>query len=110
MLTKSRWWLTKSSGGAGGLSDRAVEDNGRGEGVVDMLLQGVWWFGPQKHRQTIFGFGPQNLVRVLTGIGATCGVIANHASMRSKVVRSSWPSDAPILRWTISLLGLSGLA
>jgi len=28
VLTKSRWWLTKSSGGAGGLGDRAVEDDG----------------------------------------------------------------------------------
>jgi len=43
MLTKSRRWLIKSSEGARGLSDQAVEDDGdmcrdRGGGVADMLL------------------------------------------------------------------------
>ena len=46
VLTKSRWWLTKSSGGAGGLGDRAVEDDGdtcreSGGGIADMLLRAV---------------------------------------------------------------------
>jgi hypothetical protein len=66
--------LTKSSGGTRGLGDRTVEDDGDtcrdcGGGVVDTLLQGVWWFGPQNHRRTVFRFGPQNLVGVLAGTG-----------------------------------------
>ena len=41
MLTKSRWWLTKSSGGARVLGDRTVEDyvdtcRENGGGVADM--------------------------------------------------------------------------
>ena len=34
-----------------------------------MLLQVVSWFVPRKHRRTVFGFEPQNLVRVLVGTG-----------------------------------------
>jgi hypothetical protein len=54
MLTKSRWQLTKSSEGAGGLGDRVVEDNEdmcreSGGGIVNMHLQAVWWFEPQNH-------------------------------------------------------------
>jgi hypothetical protein len=58
MLTKSRWWLTKSSRGTGGLGDQAVENNDdtcqdfKG-GVADTLLQGVLRFGPQNHRWTV---------------------------------------------------------
>ena len=59
MLTKLRQRLTKLSRDAGGLGDRAVEDDGdtcqdRGGGVADILLQRVWWFGPQNHRWKVF--------------------------------------------------------
>ena len=55
VLTKSRRQSGKSSGGAGGLGDRAVDDDGGpcrdcGGGVADMLLQAILWFGPQNHR------------------------------------------------------------
>ena len=80
--------LTKSSGGAGGLGDWEVEDDGdmcqeSGGGIVDTLLWAVWWFGPQNHRWTIFGFGPQNPGAVTAGIGAAHGVIAKLALRRS---------------------------
>ena len=50
VLTKSRWRLTKASGGAGGLGDRIVEDDGDtcrdcGGGVADThfsTLQEIW--------------------------------------------------------------------
>jgi hypothetical protein len=63
MLTKSRQWLTKSSGGTEGLGDQVVEDNsdmGRdhGGGVADMLLQAVWCFWPQNHRLDGFWVWP----------------------------------------------------
>jgi hypothetical protein len=66
--------LTKSSRGAGGLGDRAIEDDGdtcqeSGGGIADTLLQVVWWFGPQNHRWTFFGFVTQNAGAVLVGIG-----------------------------------------
>jgi hypothetical protein len=59
VLTKSRWRLTKSSGGVRGLGDRSVEDNSdtcqdNGGGVTDTLLQGGWSFGLQNHRPGSF--------------------------------------------------------
>jgi hypothetical protein len=58
VLIKSRRRLTKSSGGERGHGDRAVKDEGdtcrdRGGGIADTLLQGVWRFGSQNHRQTV---------------------------------------------------------
>jgi hypothetical protein len=74
VLTKSRRRLTKLSGGAGGLGDRVVKDDGdtcreSGGGVADTLLWAVWWFGSQNHWWTVLGFGPQNPGAVLAGIG-----------------------------------------
>jgi len=64
MLTKSIWWLTKSSVGTRRLGDWAVEDYGdtcRDHGGIMISFSRVlWWFGPQNHRQTIFGFGHAN--------------------------------------------------
>jgi hypothetical protein len=75
MLTKSRWWLTKSSKGAGRLGDRAIEDDSdtcrnRGGGIVDTLLQGglaVWASKPPAG--WFLGFGPQKLIGVQARTG-----------------------------------------
>ena len=99
MLTKSRRRLIKSSEGARGLSDQAVEDDGdmcrdRGGVVADMLLHGVWGSGAQNHRWTVFEFGPQNPVEVPMGTRGGHGVIMKLISRRSKVMKSPCPSDA----------------
>jgi hypothetical protein len=62
VLTKSRWRLGKSSGGAGGLDGQAIKDDGD-------TCRAVWWFGPQNHRGGQFPGLGQNPGAVLAGIG-----------------------------------------
>jgi len=74
VLAKSRRWLTKSSGGARGLGDRAVKDNtdtcrDRGGGVADTLLQVVWAASKPPIGWFIKSGPHQNPVRVSAGIG-----------------------------------------
>ena len=50
---------------SGGLGGRSVEDavtsvEERGMRMEYTTRERVWWFGPQNHRWTIFGFGPHN--------------------------------------------------
>lgn len=62
VLTKSRWWSGKSSGGSGRLDGRVIEDGGDTYREVWLLtLKTIGW--------TVSGFGHQNLGAVLEGIG-----------------------------------------
>jgi hypothetical protein len=61
---------------------------------------GVGGFGLKTAGLMVFGFGPQNPVGVPAGTGAH-GVIVKFVSRRSKVVKSAWPSYAPVSSWTI---------
>jgi len=93
VLTKSRWWLTKSSGGARVLGDRTIEDyvdtcRENGGGVADTLLRADWWFGPQNHWWTVFGFGPQNSGAVPAGIGA--GTLRHHEACAKAKLSNEW--------------------
>jgi hypothetical protein len=68
--------LTKLSGGAGGLGDSTVEDDGdtcqnHVRDLADTLLQGVGDLGFKTAGRRILGFGPQNLVRVSKGMGGS---------------------------------------
>jgi len=115
LLTKSRWWLTKSSRGAGGLGDRVVEDDSdmcrESGGVEDTLLQAclvVWASQPPGGR--FIGLGLKIWLEFRQKLGAACGIIAMFASRRSKVMKIAWQSDASISSWTIMPLGLSGSA
>jgi hypothetical protein len=118
MLTKSRWWSSKSSGGSRRLGGRAVEDAGDTCRVVgdaygsSMLLASslVGW-ASKTTGWTVSGFGPQNTGAVLAGIEGGMWRY-REACVEAKLSHEGRVAIgyASILSWTITPSGSSGSA